>query len=152
MIKILFVCHGNICRSPMAQYYFQNLIEEKHLSHLFYVDSAATSTEEIGNPVHPGTRRRLAAAGIPCGGHKARQMTRQDYKDFDYLIAWTAGTSAICAPSAAAIRIIKIYKLLDFTDKSRDVADPWYTGDFEATFQDVSRGCAGLLEHCRKSR
>ena len=151
MIRILFVCHGNICRSPMAQYYFQNLIEEKHLSHLFYVDSAATSTEEICNPVHPGTRRRLAAAGIPCGGHRARQMTRRDYKDFDYLIgmdSWNIrNMRSICGGDPDN----KIYKLLDFTDKSRDVADPWYTGDFEATFQDVSRGCAGLLETIRKS-
>ena len=148
MIKILFVCHGNICRSPMAQYYFQNLIDEKHLSHLFYVDSAATSTEEIGNPVHPGTRRRLAAAGIPCGSHRARQMTRKDYKDFDYLIgmdSWNIrNMRSICGGDPDH----KIFKLLDFTEKSRDVADPWYTGDFDATFQDVSRGCAGLLSRC----
>ena len=145
MIKVLFICHGNICRSPMAQYYFQNLIEEKHLSHLFYVDSAATSTEEIGNPVHPGTRRRLAAAGIPCGGHKARQMTRQDYKDFDYLIGMDSWNIKNILRIVGSDPEHKVYRLLDFTDHPRDIADPWYTGDFDATYRDIREGLEALL-------
>ena len=148
MIRVLFVCHGNICRSTMAQYVFQHMVDEAGLSGSFYIDSAATSREEIGNPPHHGTRRKLRQLGIPCGDHRARQMRRDEYGEFDYIIgmdSWNIrNMRSICGGDPDH----KIFKLLDFTEKSRDVADPWYTGDFDATFQDVSRGCAGLLSRC----
>ena len=151
MIKILFVCHGNICRSPMAEFYMKDLVRRMGREGDFYISSAATSAEETGNPVHPGTRRILDRLGISCAGKRARRLTAEDYTSFDYLIgmdSWNIrNMRSICGGDPDN----KIYKLLDFTDKSRDVADPWYTGDFEATFQDVSRGCAGLLETIRKS-
>ena len=141
MKKILFVCHGNICRSPMAEFVMKYLVEKEGLTDHFLIESAATSTEEIGNPVYPPARRKLAEHGISCNGHAARQMTHADYSRFDLLIGmdqWNLrNMERICGGDPEG----KIRPLLP----NKDVADPWYTGDFEATWQDVLKGCQALL-------
>ena len=145
MVRILFVCHGNICRSPMAEFVMKDLVEKRGLSGQFSIESAATSTEEIGNPVHRGTRKILDRLGISYAEKRARQLKRTDYDTFDYLIgmdeANVRNMNRICGGDTEA----KIYKLLDFTDEPRSISDPWYTGDFEATFHDVRDGCDSLL-------
>lgn len=145
MVRILFVCHGNICRSPMAEFVMKDLVEKRGLSGQFFIESAATSTEEIGNPVHRGTRKILDRLGISCAEKRARQLKRTDYDTFDYLIgmdeANVRNMNRICGGDPET----KIYKLLDFTDEPRSISDPWYTGDFEATFHDVRDGCDSLL-------
>ncbi len=145
-MKLLFVCHGNICRSPMAEYYMRDLVERSGLSSRFEIASAATSTEEIGNGVYPPARRKLAEHGISCAGHAARQLTRRDYERFDLLIGMDSANlrnmTRICGGDPQG----KIFRLLDFTGRPGDVADPWYTGDFEATWRDVDEGCRGLLK------
>ena len=146
-IKILFVCHGNICRSPMALYYFRRLLKERGLSGIIQADSAATSTEEIGNPVHHGTRAKLKQAGIPCEGHRAKQMTKADYKSCDYLIGMDSWNIRNMQRIAGGDPDHKIFKLMEFTGSGRDVADPWYTGDFDTTWSDVTEGCAALLDY-----
>lgn len=145
MIKILFVCHGNICRSTMAEYVLKYLVDQKGISHLFHIDSAATSTEEIGNGVHPGTRRKLAEVDIPCGNHRARQITKQDYKEYDYIIGMDSYNIKNIARIVGFDIDNKVHKLLDFTNRKGDIADPWYTGNFDATYRDVLEGCQGLL-------
>lgn len=147
IIKILFVCHGNICRSPMAYYYFKDLIENKGLDPNFFLDSAATSTEEIGNPVHRGTRQKLSQAGINCEGHRAKQMKWSDYSKFDYLIGMDSWNIKNMKSITGGDPDHKIYRLLEFTHSDQDVADPWYTGDFEATWNDVVSGCNALLNY-----
>ena len=146
MIKILFVCHGNICRSPMAEFVMKDLIAKSGLEERFYVESAAVSAEELGNPVYPPARRELAAHGISCAGKTARQMTRADYERFDYLICMDNSNlrrmEQICGGDPAQ----KMSLLLDHTTRPGNVADPWYTGDFSATWRDVLDGCAALLE------
>ncbi len=144
-MKLLFVCHGNICRSPMAEYYMRDLVARSGLADRFEIASAATSTEEIGNGVYPPARRKLAEHGISCAGHAARQLTRRDYERWDLLIGMDSANirtmTRICGGDPQG----KIFRLLDFTDRPGDVADPWYTGDFEATWRDVDEGCRGLL-------
>ena len=150
MIRVLFVCHGNICRSTMSQFVFQYYVDQRNLTDSFYIDSAATSREEIGNPPHYGTRRKLKEVGIPCGDHRARQMRREEYDQFDYIIGMDSWNIRNIN------RIIgngdpegKVYMLLDFTErKGQDIADPWYTGDFDATYADVKEGCEALLKEC----
>ncbi|MBR3796623.1 MAG: low molecular weight phosphotyrosine protein phosphatase [Clostridia bacterium] len=146
MTNILFICHGNICRSTMAQFVFADMVKRRKMDHLFIIDSAATSREEIGNPPHHGTVRKCREKGVPVLTHYATQMTRQDYDRYDYLIGmdtWNIRNM---------LRILgndpdgKVHKLLEFADSDADIADPWYTGDFEATYQDVVRGCEGLLK------
>ena len=146
MIKVLFICHGNICRSTMAQSVFQHLVNTKGLTDLFYIDSAATSREEIGNPPHYGTVRKLQQVGIPVIPHKSTQMTRQDYLEYDYLIGMDTANIRNMNAIAGGDPKSKIYKLLSFAGEGRDVADPWYTGDFDATYRDVTAGCEGFLE------
>ena len=145
MIKILFVCHGNICRSPMAEFVMKDLVRKAGLESQFHIASAATSAEEIGNPVYPPARRKLAEHGINCSGKTARQLTRADYDRYDLLIgmdnANLRNMRRICGGKG------RIRLLLEFTGRSGEVADPWYTGDFEATWQDVLEGCSGLLRH-----
>ena len=142
MKKILFVCHGNICRSPMAEYVMKYLVEQAQLTDQFLIESAATSTEEIGNPVYPPARRKLAEHGISCQGHAARQMTRADYQRYDLLIGMDSANLRNMTRIAGGDPEGKIRPLL----YDKDVADPWYTGNFEATWQDVLRGCQALLE------
>mgnify|MGYP002753099682 FL=1 len=146
MTKILFVCHGNICRSPMAEYVMKDLVQKAGLEHKFTVASAATSTEEIGNGVYPPAKQKLAQHGISCRGHAARQMRPSDYGDYDLLVGMD------CANLRNMRRISngdpdgKIHLLLEFAQRSgQEVADPWYTGDFETAWQDILAGCKGLL-------
>lgn len=149
MIKILFICHGNICRSPMAEFVMKDLVRKSGLDGQIQIASAATSREEIGNPVYPPARRKLAEHGIGCDGHHARQMTARDYRDFDLLIGMDQANlrnmMRICGGDPAE----KLHLLMDFTQRPGEVADPWYTGDFEATWQDVLEGCGGLLERLK---
>lgn len=134
----------------MAHYYFQDLIRRQGLESLFFIDSAATSTEEIGNPAHRGTREKLRQAGISCQGHQAKQMTKMDYSTYDYIVAMDSWNIRNIHRITGGDPQRKIFKLLDFTGSGRDVADPWYTGDFEATWRDVTEGCHALLEHILK--
>ncbi|MGN0980145.1 MAG: low molecular weight protein-tyrosine-phosphatase [Candidatus Avoscillospira sp.] len=143
--RILFVCHGNICRSPMAEFVMKDLVKKAGLEHRFVIESAATSTEEIGNPVYPPARRKLAEHGIRCAGKTARQMRRADYEAYDLLIGMDRANlrnmERICGGDPDG----KMRLLMDYTDRPGQVADPWYTGDFDATWRDVEDGCRGLL-------
>ena len=153
MIKILFVCHGNICRSPMAEFVMKKMVQDLQLSAKFEIASAATSTEEIGNPVYPPAKRMLERHGIDCSQKTARQMTVSDYKYYDYIVLMDQNNLHnlrwILPPEALKDR--KISLLMDWVGKSRDVADPWYTGDFEATWRDVNEGCKAMLDAICKS-
>ena len=146
MIKILFICHGNICRSPMAEFVMKKLVRERGMEDQFSIASAATSTEEIGNGVYPPVRSLLAQHGIDCSGKTARQMTKRDYAEYDLLIGMDSANlrnmNRICGGDPEG----KIHLLLDYTDRPGNVADPWYTRDFEATWRDVNEGCRALLE------
>ena len=148
-INILFVCLGNICRSPMAEYFMKDLVEKEGLDWAFHIESAATSREELGNPAYPPARRELQKHGISCAGHTARQLTAADYGRFDYLIGMDSSNRRnmlrICGGDSEG----KISLLLDHTHRPGDVADPWYTGDFTATWRDVSEGCTALLRELR---
>ena len=152
MIKLLFICHGNICRSPMAEIVMKDLVKKARLEKDFQIASAATSIEEIGRPLYPPARRKLDEHGIRCDGHSARQLTNQDYDEYDLLIGMDQANLRsmyrICGGDYAG----KMHLLLDFTDRPGDVADPWYTDDFEATWQDVLAGCQGLLKQLWESR
>jgi len=149
MIKILFICLGNICRSPLAEFYFKDLVAKHNLSAEFYIESAATSYEETGNPVHPGTRKKLAAAGISCAGKTARCMEREDYRKFDYLIGMDSMNIRNMMRILGGDPKGKVSKLLDFTERTgQDIADPWYTGNFDRTYEDVKEGCEALLQDC----
>ena len=145
MTKILFVCHGNICRSPMAEFVMKDLVRKAGMEDMFHIESAATSTEEIGNPVYPPARRKISEHGISCAGKTARQLRKADYEHYDYLVGMDSANfrnmQRICGGDPEG----KISLLLDYTDHPGSVADPWYTGDFEATWQDVLAGCRGLL-------
>ena len=147
MIRILFVCHGNICRSPMAEFVMKDLVRKAGRAEEFSIASAATSTEEIGNPVYPPARRMLAAHGIDCTGKTARQLRKADYAQYDYLIGMDQANFRNMQRMCGGDPDGKIYLLLDFTDRPGQVADPWYTGDFQATWEDVLEGCEGLLRH-----
>ena len=146
MTRVLFVCHGNICRSPMAEFVMKDMVHRRGLDDRFEIASAATSREEIGNPVYPPARRKLAEHGISCGGHHARQMTREDYDRYDYIIGMDmANLRNICRITGGDLEH-KVSLLLDHTARARqEVADPWYTGDFDETWDDVTEGCEQLL-------
>ena len=146
MIRILFVCHGNICRSPMAEFVMKDLVEKAGLSGQFEIASAATSTEEIGNPVYPPARKKLAEQGIGCAGKKARQIRKRDYEEYDYLVGMDEANLRNMRRVFGGDPAGKISALLDWSGRGGEVADPWYTGDFEATWRDVSAGCSALLE------
>lgn len=143
--RILFVCHGNICRSPMAEFVMKNLVEKAGVAQQFLIESAATSTEEIGNSVYPPARRKLAEHGISCQGKTARQMTRLDYSRYDLLIGMDSWNIRNMRAISGGDPEGKIRMLMDYTNRPGDVADPWYTGDFEATWRDVLEGCEALL-------
>ena len=146
MTKVLFICHGNICRSPMAEFVMKDLVDKAGLSDQFEIASAATSTEEIGNPPHHGTVAKLREVAIPVVAHRARQVRRAEYGDWDHIVYMDA-------ENARGLRRIfgddpdgKITRLLDWTERPGDVADPWYTGNFDATYRDVLAGCTAMLE------
>lgn len=148
MIRVLFICHGNICRSPMAEFVMKDMVQKAGAADDFFIASAATSTEEIGNPVHHGTRSRLAREGISVAGKYARQMTQRDYEEYDYLIGmdhWNLrNMQRITGPDTDN----KLSLLLDYTDRAgADIADPWYTGNFEETYNDIVEGCTALLRN-----
>lgn len=147
MIKILFVCTGNICRSPMSQFVMQDLVNKKGLADHFYIDSAATSTEEIGSGVHYGTRGKLKEMEIPVLNHRATQLKRSDYDQYDYIIGMDQWNRRNMLRILGKDPGNKVSLLLDFTAHPRDIADPWYTGDFDLTFDDVLEGCEALLAH-----
>lgn len=146
MIKILFVCHGNICRSTMAQFVFQDMVNNRGLQSDFLISSAATSREEIGNGPHYGTVRKLREVGVPVLEHRARQMTRQDYDKYDYLIGMDSANIRNMKRIAGGDPEGKIFKLLEFAGETRDIADPWYSGNFDRTYDDVKEGCEALLK------
>lgn len=146
MIKIMFVCHGNICRSPMAEFVFKNMVENKGMLNKFYIASSATSAEESGNSVYPPARRKLMEHNIFCEGKHSVQFRKEDYKKYDYIVAMDQRNIA------NIFRIInedsdkKVYKLLDFTNNSKDIADPWYSGDFDTTYDEICEGCKRLFD------
>ena len=146
MTKILMVCHGNICRSPMAEFVMKDLARRAGLDGAFLIDSAATSTEELGNPVYPPARRILREHGIDCAGKTARRMTRADYDAYDLLIGMDHANirdmTRLCGGDPEG----KIHLLLEYAGRRDEVADPWWTGDFRTAWRDVSEGCAALLE------
>ncbi len=146
MTKILFVCHGNICRSPMAEFVMKDLVEKVGLADEFTIASAATSTEEIGNPVYPPVRQLLARHGISCAGKTARQLQRGDYAAWDLFVGMDTANLRNMTRLFGGDPEGKVHALLDYTHRLGEVADPWYTGDFESTWRDVVEGCTGLLQ------
>lgn len=149
-IHVQFVCHGNICRSPMAEFVFKDLVTKANLNEYFKIDSTATSREEIGNDTHHGTKSKLRALNIPFTPRAARQVTKADYNSADYLIIMNENNrrnlSRVIGPDADG----KVKKMLSFVGESRDVKDPWYTGNFDETYDDISKGCEALLAEIRK--
>ncbi len=148
MKKILFVCHGNICRSPMAEFIMKDLVKKAGREDEFYIESAATSTEEIGNSVYPPAKRELARHGIGCNGKTARQMTRDDYDRFDLLIGMETWNIRNMLRITGGDADGKIHRLLDFTTHPADIPDPWYNDRFEETWDACLDGCKALLAHC----
>ena len=155
MIKVLFVCHGNICRSPIAEFVMKDLVSKQNLSTYFQIASAATSTEEIwngvGNPVYPPARRKLAEHGIDCGGKRAIHLESSDYGKYDYLIGMDSANIRNMHRMLHGDPEGKIYKLLSFAGSERDISDPWYTGDFDATYRDVLEGCNAFLAYLKQN-
>ena len=151
MHRIMFVCHGNICRSPMAEFVMRDLAMKAGRANEFRIASSATSTEEIGNPVHPGTKRVLSAHGIGCVGKTARQLRRDEYKSWDLFVVMDDANVRNIGRILGKDPEGKVRKLLEYAAGNevgapvRDVADPWYTGDFDTTWRDVLAGCEGLL-------
>uniref|UniRef100_UPI0040561B87 low molecular weight protein-tyrosine-phosphatase n=1 Tax=Agathobacter sp. TaxID=2021311 RepID=UPI0040561B87 len=147
MIKVLFICHGNICRSPMAEFVLKDLTTKYNLDSVFHIESAATSYEEIGNPVYPPARRELARHGISCEGKRARKLVKRDFEDFDYLIAMEEYNLRNIRREFASELAGRVTLLLDYTSMPRDIDDPWYTGNFETTYCEIKEGCTGFLKY-----
>ena len=145
MIKIMFVCLGNICRSPMAEFVLKELVRRKNLEEKFVIESSATSLEEIGNDVHYGTVRKLNSVGIPVEHRKARKLTKEDYDKFDYIIGMEESNIKNIIKIIGEDKKGKVFKLLDFSENPRDIANPWYTGNFDKTYNDILEGCQALL-------
>ena len=147
MHKILFICHGNICRSPMAEFLLKDIVNKRGLADAFEIASAATSREEIGNPVHYGTRNKLAKFGISVAGKHAVQVTKRDYEHYDLLLVMDSNNIRNLRRVIGEDTQNKVHLLLDYTErKGESIADPWYTGDFDVTYNDIMEGLAGLLE------
>ena len=147
MTKILFICHGNICRSPLAEFIMKDIVSKNGLDNEFFIQSAATSTEELGNPVYPPVRRILNSLGIDCSKKRAVRVKPADYKEYDYLICMDKNNLRNLSYIIGSDTENKVSRLLDFTNTPHDVADPWYTGDFEITLKDVNDGCNALFKH-----
>ena len=145
-IKVLFVCLGNICRSPMAEFIMKDIIKKEGLSQEFLIESAATSYEECGNPVYPPAVRELSKHGIGCSGKRARTMTKADYEKYDYIIGMEDRNITNIMRIVGSDPNKKVYKLMEFAGSQANIADPWYTGDFEGVFAQISEGCKGLLK------
>ncbi len=146
MIKILFICHGNICRSPMAEYIMKSLVKQAHADNNFEIASAATSTEEIGNPVYPPAREVLSRHGIQCTGHRARQVIKADYDYYDYLIVMDRMNMRNLARIIGEDTQGKVSKLRSFAGIEGDIEDPWYTGAFDEVYRQIEEGCQALSE------
>lgn len=151
MIKILFVCHGNICRSPMAEFVFKDMVRKQGLEKQFYIASAATSREEIGNPVHYGTRNKLRQYNISTSGKTAIRLTKQDYDKYDYLIGMEQVNIRNMIRITGGDPDNKIHRLLDYSRNPRDIADPWYSDNFDITYDDVVEGCEALLSYIKEN-
>ena len=147
MIRVNFVCHGNICRSPMAEYVFKDLVKKSGRETDFYITSSAVSNEEIGNPIHYGTHRILSEKGIPFGDHRATKFTREDYDNFDYIIIMDASNQRLMNRIIGEDKDNKVHLFLSFAGEHRDIADPWYTGNFEDTYRDVVTASRAFLEY-----
>lgn len=145
MTKILFICHGNICRSTMAEFYMKHIVNKAGLNDSIYIESAGTSCEEIGNDIHYGTKQKLDEMGIPYTRRKARQVTVDDYHNFDYLIIMDENNGRNLKRIIGNDIDSKVYKAMSFVGESSDVKDPWYTGNFDETYDDISRSCDALL-------
>lgn len=152
MIRILFVCLGNICRSPMAEFVMKDLIDKKNLTGKFFISSAATSAEEIGNPVHHGTQNKLRELGISTAGKYAVQLKKKDYCNYDYILGMEQRNVTEIMRIVGGDPKGKVKRLLDYSSSPRDIADPWYTGDFDTTYYDVKEGCETLLDTILKSQ
>ncbi len=152
MVKILFVCHGNICRSPMAEFVMKDMVKKRGIEDEFFIASAATSTEEIGNGVHFGTRNKLKTYGISTEGKCAIQIKKSDYEKYDYIIGMDSYNIRNMRRIFPEDSENKIHLLLDFSDSPRDIADPWYTGNFDETYDDVFEGCTALLDKILRER
>ena len=150
MTRILFICHGNICRSPMAEMVMKELVRRKHLEHCFDIASCATSTEEIGNPVYPPARAELARQNIPCARRGARQITRLDYEEYDLLICMDGNNLRNLRRIIPSDPAGKVHKLMEYAGSNADVADPWYTDRFDICYNDILSGCEGLLNSLLK--
>lgn len=143
----MFVCHGNICRSPMAEFIMKKIVKDNNMENLFHIESSATSTEEIGNPVYPPAERILAEHGISCSGKFARQMTFADYKNFDYIIAMDYNNLRNIDRIIGSDTDNKVHLLMYYTGNQRSVSDPWYTRDFQTAYDDINEGCKALFSH-----
>lgn len=146
MTRVLFVCLGNICRSPMAEFVFKDMIDKKGMANEFYIESAATSNGEVGSPVHYGTKNKLASVGISVDGKTARQITKEDYDRFDYILGMESRNVRDILRIVGTDYENKVHRLLDFSDNPRDIADPWYTHNFDVTYDDIVEGCEAFLE------
>ena len=152
MIKIMFVCLGNICRSPMAECVLKDLVKKRGLEDEFYIESSATSSEEIGSDVHHGTVRKLNSVGVSVEHRAAKRISKNDYEKFDYIIGMEERNVQNILRIVGEDKENKIYKLLDFSDNPRDIADPWYTGNFDKTYEDILEGCNCLLEKIQREK
>lgn len=156
MIRVLFICHGNICRSPMAEFILKDMLEKHGITDKFYIESAATSSEEIwgnvGNPVYPPAKAELKKHGISCEGKRARQMTEEDYVRFDYLIGMDSMNKRNMLRISGGDEERKISLLMDYSSHPRDVADPWYTGNFSRTYADIEEGLTGFIEYLQANK
>ena len=151
MTSIIFICHGNICRSPMAEFIFKDMVKKEGIRDEFYVASAATSYEEIGNPVHYGTAKILDSLGISYTDKRSVHLERTDYEKYDFLVCMDDANVRNTLRIVGEDKDKKIYKLLEFAGSKKDVADPWYTGNFDATYTDVLAGCRGLLNYIKEN-